>query len=92
MIKSAKEEGLRYDYKKMLYFEVQNDGTVREFSPKKFQPTPEYTNARNGQSKIYAVAPWLSETYSMNPMFCGNKLYLIDDLDAYAESFKIPRS
>jgi len=90
MIKSAKENQIRLDYKKMLYIEVQNDGTVHDFSPKKFQATPEYINARNGQSKIYAIAPWFSEMHSINPMFCGNNLYIIDDLDAYAEVFKIP--
>lgn len=81
-MRSAKEtENFPYSSKIICYIEVDNGGKVTQVSNNFAGISAAYHNAVNKKSRIYAVCP-------------GNyrsDLFEIDDLDALADAFGVPR-
>lgn len=83
-VRSAKESGnFPYRMSTVCYFEVDCQGTVKQI-PHKNKSDQDgvrmaYERARAGSTKLYAVWPgkWSSD------------LFLIDDLDAFAEKLEL---
>lgn len=83
-MRSAKvTENFPYTMKTVCYFEVYNDGTVKQIHHKNKSDIDEvieaYERARKEITTIYAVWPgnWSSD------------LFIIDDLNLFAENFEI---
>lgn len=78
----AKEElGFPYNAKTTCYILVCTDGTIKQVQHTKTDFTDAYSSARNGSATLYAVWPgnWRSE------------LFVIDDLNAFADAVGVPR-
>lgn len=74
-MRSAKEAGcFPYRSKTVCYMELSNDGNIKQLSTKN-EKLEAYLNAKAGISKLLAVWPgqWRSD------------LFIIDDLDSFAE-------
>jgi len=83
-VRSAKESGnFPYRMSTVCYFEVDGQGAVKQIPHKNKSDRDSmrtaYERARAGSTKIYAVWPgnWSSD------------LFLIDDLDAFAEKWEL---
>lgn len=79
-MKSAKEQDwFPYSSKLVCYFEVWSDGSIEQISASKKGLSTAYGRAVSGETKIYAVWPgqWRSD------------LFIIDDLEIFAESIGI---
>lgn len=81
-MRSAKEvEDFPYSAKTICYIEVDNCGMVRQVNHNFADISTAYHNAVNEKTRIYAVWP-------------GNyrsDLFEIDNLDALADAFRVPR-
>ncbi|MCL2570013.1 MAG: hypothetical protein FWE16_02290 [Firmicutes bacterium] len=79
-MRSAKNsETFPYTSSTVCYFEVDSLGNVKQLDKQSMETA--HSNATSDKSKIYAVWPWQYRS----------DLFLIDDLNAFADAFDIPR-
>jgi len=80
-MRSAKEAGSSFPYKSKLvcYLEITGDGGVSQMQSNQTGVANAYNRVVKGESKLYAVwhGQWRSD------------LFEIDDIDAFAEAFKL---
>ena len=84
-MRSAKEAGnFPYRLSTVCYFEVYKDGTVKRIYHKNKCDLPNvieaYKRVKNNETTMYGV--W--------PGKYGSDMFIIDDLEIFAENFEIP--